>query len=250
MNIKSNQLFKYLAITFAITYVCWGGLAILIQAGILSFVHPFATLLHLIGGFGPPIAALFVLDTKVSVKVILKAIFSHNKKTAKYFWAFFVLEILIIALSSMELNPAVPLYLVPLIFIQAVFIYGGNEELGWRGIMQPLLEEKFPFPIATLFTGVVWGIWHLPLWFVDGASQQNIPFLLFLLLGILLCFFFAAVYKKTKSVFYCSVLHGLTNTLLSLFVMKVNAILIIGLILMLGYSIFLWYSEEKETDTQ
>lgn len=239
-----KKLLKYLAVTFAITYASWGGLAILIQTNTLAFSHPVATVLHLVGGFGPPAAAFLVSDSISSVKGLCNAILKHRKNTAKFFWIPCALEVFVIALSSMELNPSVPLYLVPVIFLQAVFVYGGNEELGWRGVMQPLLEEKLPFPLATLFTGIVWGIWHIPLWFVDGASQQNIPFALFLLLGILLSFFFAAVYKKTQSVFYCSVLHGLTNTLLSLFVIKINIVLIIGLCLMMGYSFYLWYTKE------
>ena len=242
---KYNKLSKYLIITFAITYFCWGSLAALIQTGIITFSHPIATVLHLIGGFGPPIAAFFVLDVKPSLKAVWTALFMHKKKTSKFLWTFFVLEVLVIAVSSMELNPSVSLYLVPVIFLQAVFIYGGNEELGWRGFMQPYLEKKLSFPLATIITGSIWGIWHIPLWFVDGASQQNIPFLSFFLLGILLSFFFAAVYKKTQSVFYCNVMHGLTNTLLSLFVIKINMLLIVGLVIMLGYSFYLWYSKDN-----
>lgn len=195
-SIKDNKLLKHLTITFSVTYLCWGGLAALIQTGIITFYHPFATVLHLIGGFGPPIAALFVLDIKPSVKAVWTALYKHNKTTTKFFWLFFVLEVLVIAVSSRELNQSVSLYLVPIIFLQAVFIYGGNEELGWRGFMQPFLEKKLSFPLAAIITGSVWSIWHIPLWFVDGASQQNISFVLFFLLGILLSFFFAAVYKK------------------------------------------------------
>lgn len=155
------------------------------------------------------------------------------------------MEILVIGLSSREINSAFPLYFIPLIFLQAVLIYGGNEELGWRGIMQPIMENKAPFPVATLITGVVWSIWHIPLWLVDGASQQDIPFLLFTLLGILLSFFLATVYKRTECVFFCSIMHGLSNTLLSLFIIKVNLILVMGLIIMLMLSIYLWYSQKE-----
>ena len=246
MDIVNKKLLKYLIITFAITYLCWVGLAVLVQTDVLTFSHPIATIMHLLGGFGPPIAALFVLDTKFTGKSLLKIIFGSKPKTAKFFFVFALTEILMIGLSSMELNPAVPLYLIPVILVQATVIYGGNEELGWRGVMQPLLEEKCSFPVATLITGVVWGVWHLPLWFVDGASQQNIPFVLFMILGILLSFFLAAVYKKTRSVFYCCALHGLTNTLLSVFIIKINAVLVIGLLMMLGYSIYLWYSEKNK----
>lgn len=246
MDIVNKKLLKYLIITFAITYLCWGGLAVLVQTDVLTFAHPVATIMHLLGGFGPPIAALFVLDTKITGKSLVKIIFGSKPKTAKFFFIFALMEILVIGLSSMELNSAVPLYLVPVILVQATVIYGGNEELGWRGVMQSLLEEKYSFPVATLITGAVWGVWHLPLWFVDGASQQNIPFALFLILGILLSFFFAAVYKKTKSVFYCCAMHGLTNTLLSVFIIKINAVLVIGLLMMLGYSIYRWYSEKNK----
>ena len=157
-----------------------------------------------------------------------------------------MMEILVIGISSMELNKAIPGHLIPLVFFQAVFIYGGEEELGWRGIMQPLLEERFLFPIATFMTGIVWGIWHFPLWFVDGSSQQNMPFPFFLVLAVILSFWLASLYKKTQCVFACSVFHGLTNTLLSIFVMQLNVILLLGLIIMTSYSIYLWYETNHD----
>jgi membrane protease YdiL (CAAX protease family) len=135
-----------------------------------------------------------------------------------------------------------PLYFIPIVFVGTVIIFGGNEEYGWRGVMQPILEKKLPYPVATLIIGIVWSVWHLPLWFVDGSSQQSLPFLLFAVLAIFLSFFFSAIYKKTKSMFYCCILHGLTNTLMSVFVVKANVILIIGLVILLGYSFYLWYS--------
>ena len=156
------------------------------------------------------------------------------------------MEILVIGISSMEFNSALPWYLIPLVFLQAVFLYGGEEELGWRGIMQPILEKNIKYPVATMITGAVWGIWHIPLWFINGTSQQNIPFLFFFVLGIILSFWLAAIYKKTHCVFACNVFHGLTNTLLSMFVIKLNITLVLGLIAMSAYSIYLWYSENNK----
>lgn len=246
MNRVTRKLLDFLLITFAITYLCWIALAFLIRADVISLSHPVGVCLHMLGGFGPTIAAILLLDERKSFRTVWKFVFDRKENTAKYFWSFAFLEILIIGLSSLELNPELPLYLIPLVFIQAVCIYGGNEELGWRGIMQPLMEEKLPFPAATLITGSVWGLWHIPLWFVEGTSQQNMPFVLFFLLGILLSFFLAAVYKKTGSVFCCCVLHGLTNSLLSLFVIKITAFLVAGLAFLLIWSIFLWYSENTK----
>lgn len=241
---KKGQLWKYLLLTFLITYLCWGSLAVFIKLGLFGFSHPIAVILHMIGGFGPTIAALFTFRGKLSVKSLIDFVFVHKKKSARYLLLFCVFEIVVLGISSMEVNPAIPWYFVPIVFIQAALLYGGNEEWGWRGVMQPILEERVPFPIATLITGSVWAVWHIPLWFVDGASQQNIPFLLFAILGVLLSFWLAAIYKRTHCVFYCSIFHGLTNTLLSLFVIKVNAVLFIGFAVMLALSIYLWYSSD------
>lgn len=186
------------------------------------------------------------LRRKNTVKSILNFIFGHRKKSFIYLFLFSIFEILTIGLSSREFNSALPRYLMPLIFLQATFIYGGEEELGWRGVMQPLLEKKLNFPIATIITGIVWGIWHIPLWFVNGASQQNMPFLFFLAFAVILSFWLATIYKKTKCVFACSVFHGLTNTLLSVFIIKVNFLLVIGLIVMLVYSLYLCYRGEAK----
>lgn len=53
-----KRLAKYLLLTFAISYACWGGLAVLIRLGAFCFTDPPAVVLHLLGGFGPAFAAL------------------------------------------------------------------------------------------------------------------------------------------------------------------------------------------------
>ena len=147
----------------------------------------------------------------------------------------------VIALSSRQFNPQIPLSLVPVVFFQAALIYGGNEEVGWRGTMQPLLERAVPFPGAAVVTGLVWAVWHLPLWFVEGASQQTIPFGWFAVLAVLQSFWYGALFRRTRWVFGCNLAHGLTNTLLSLFVIQVNGLLAAGCLLLLAASLVLWY---------
>jgi len=41
---------------------------------------------------------------------------------------------------------------------------GGNEEPGWRGLMQPELQQRFSPLIAALIVSVAWSLWHLPLY--------------------------------------------------------------------------------------
>jgi membrane protease YdiL (CAAX protease family) len=126
-----------------------------------------------------------------------------------------------------------------MIFAQAIFILWRNEELGWRGVMQPVLQKKLPYPIATLIVGVVWSIWHIPLWFIEGNSHQGSSFIVFALLAILLSFWLSAIINSHGSIFWCMILHGATNTLLSIFVIKMNWVLIIGLVLLTTLSLII-----------
>jgi len=51
-----------------------------------------------------------------------------------------------------------------------------GEELGWRGFALPRLLERFNGLTAALVLGVVWGIWHLPAFFLSGMPQSQISF--------------------------------------------------------------------------
>lgn len=239
---ESRKLKKYIIMTFAISWISWGLLALLIKNSALLFSDAAGTALFVVGGFAPTISAILLLEDK-SFKSVLRFIFGCRKRSLGFLLLFCVLETLTIGLSSMELNPQIPLFAIPIVFLTCTFVGGGNEELGWRGTMQPVLETKFPFPIATLITGIVWAVWHLPLWFVDGSTQQGIPFLLFAVFAVFLSYWLACVYKRTNSVFYCAVLHGLSNLLMSVFVIKINLVLILGIIIMDIAAVALWYGK-------
>ncbi len=240
-----KKIITYLITTFAITYTCWWGLALVTNLNIVNSSQGVYTLLHVIGGFGPTIAAIALLPKK-SPKEILRFVFSCKKNSFWYLLLFCAVQGLIIGLSSMEINPAMPWYAAPIVLLSATVVGGGNEELGWRGIMQPELEKKLPFPIATLITGVVWMAWHIPLWFVVGTSQQGMNYGLYCIYGLILSFWLATIYKKTNSVFFCVVFHGFSNLMLSFFVIKVNWTLVVGLILSLALSVLLYYKGEKK----
>ncbi|MDG3132501.1 CPBP family glutamic-type intramembrane protease [Streptococcus suis] len=110
--------------------------------------------------------------------------------------------------------------------------------------MQPILEDILPFPLATLTTGVVWSIWHLPLWFIDGSVQQMFPFYQFMIYAIVLSFSLAIIYKKSHSIFFCAIFHGLNSVLIAYFAVKANIIFIVGLFIVTYICLYL-YRENK-----
>ncbi|MDE0588845.1 CPBP family intramembrane metalloprotease [Halocynthiibacter sp. C4] len=47
-----------------------------------------------------------------------------------------------------------------------------GEELGWRGFMQEHLTPQFGWLVASLAVGLVWAVWHLPLWAIDSPHAK------------------------------------------------------------------------------
>ena len=69
--------------------------------------------------------------------------------------------------------------LVPF-FVVPVLTDGLGEETGWRGFALPrLLDRTGPLP-ASLFLGVVWAVWHLPLFWTVGRDAYGAPFVIML----------------------------------------------------------------------
>lgn len=245
---ERRKVVNYLVITFVITYTSWGILLVLTGQGLLGLKSPARTALHMLGGFGPTIAAISQLESK-RPKHVLALVFSYKKGTTWYILLFSLLHSLSIGFSAQGLNPDLPSkFLIPGIMIglaSATLIGGGNEELGWRGILQPAIEERLAFPIATAITGLIWSVWHLPLWFIEGMGQAAIPFSLFAAYAIALSFYLASIYKKTKSLFFCMFFHGLSNTLFFVFVFGMNLVFALGMIGLLGLSIWTWHKTDR-----
>ena len=58
----------------------------------------------------------------------------------------------------------------------------------------------------------------------------------------------ARCYNKpvlSNSVFFCAVFHGLSNLLLSFFVIKINWMLIAELVIELAAALIVWYGDRK-----
>lgn len=73
-----------------------------------------------------------------------------------------------------------PWLLVVPIFLFYLVLGGGQEEFGWRGYAQQPLQERFGVIPASLLIGMVWSVWHLPLWVMPGEAHAAYPFLAFL----------------------------------------------------------------------
>jgi uncharacterized protein len=103
-----------------------------------------------------------------------------------------------------------PWYLFIIVF-PVLIIGGGVEEIGWRGFLQPSLEKKFPYLIATLMVSAIWFTWHLPLWIQPPSNHYGDSLVGFAITIIVWAFVGAAIYKSTKCVFACVMYHTFMN---------------------------------------
>ena len=60
------------------------------------------------------------------------------------------------------LKEVLPLFLLS--YLLTAFARGGNEEPGWRGVLQPELQKKVSPLGSALIIAVIWSLWHLPLY--------------------------------------------------------------------------------------
>ena len=94
-----------------------------------------------------------------------------------------------------------------LFVIQVVGVFVGSwEELGWRGYALPRLLKSFSPLMASLCLGVLWALWHIPL-FMSG----DIPWADAALI-VTVSILFTAVFVRTKqSVLIAVLMHAALN---------------------------------------
>jgi len=70
-----------------------------------------------------------------------------------------------------------------IVYLPALALGRLGEELGWRGVLLPLMLKRMNALLAALVVGAVWMIWHLPAFFVSGLPQNDMALPLFMIGG-------------------------------------------------------------------
>lgn len=89
-----------------------------------------------------------------------------------------------------------------------------GEEIGWRGFLIPELYHNFGFTKTSLISGLIWGIWHLPiLLFADYNSGTPSWYAMscFMVLIVSMSFIYTWFRMKSGSLWTAVILHGSHN---------------------------------------
>jgi membrane protease YdiL (CAAX protease family) len=109
--------------------------------------------------------------------------------------------------------------IVPMI-IMLTILAGMGEEFGWRGFAMPRLQARHSALASSLIIGALWGVWHIPLFLIEGTIQYKwqleaglIPAALgYTVFCIAWSIQYTWVFNNTRgSVLLAAVLHGAVN---------------------------------------
>lgn len=105
--------------------------------------------------------------------------------------------------------------------INALFAFG--EEYGWRSYLVDALREK-KFVFASIFIGIVWGLWHFPLILLGHNYPQHSVAGVFMMVIFCVLASFVELYfvLKAKSVYPAAIFHGTINAVAGLNVLLIN----------------------------
>jgi membrane protease YdiL (CAAX protease family) len=102
---------------------------------------------------------------------------------------------------------------MPIGFMIFLLIYVGlGEEIGWRGFALPRFQERFGSLGGSIVVGVLWALWHLPLFFMPGSSQYGTSLIGFIYFATCWTIVMALFVNKARgSVLPAILLHGSVN---------------------------------------
>lgn len=113
-----------------------------------------------------------------------------------------------------------PLYTIVPMFILFTIAAGVGEEFGWRGFLLPRLQTRHNALVSSLIIGVMWAVWHIPLYFIPETFQHELQsqgglfpaVLSYSLFVIVSSIWFTWIFNNTRgSVLLAAVMHGASN---------------------------------------
>ncbi|MDF0603678.1 type II CAAX endopeptidase family protein [Psychromarinibacter sp. C21-152] len=213
-----TQVAAYVALTFLLSWTFWG-------AAILSGSE--AAICRIAGAFGPTMAALILAG--IGGREDLRRLLAGFRRWRAPFglWFFSVLSTAVLGIVALCVDdflggtPDWPepqaLALAPVVFLWVLVFSVAGEETGWRGYLMPRLLTRTGPVRASLVLGVVWAVWHLPLWGLPGDFHAAIPIWLFVAQILAVSIIYTWLWLASSgSLVIVHVFHAASNATLSL----------------------------------
>jgi membrane protease YdiL (CAAX protease family) len=181
----------FFLLAFGITWLIWSP-GVLSTLGIIELPVPFIVFFF-VGTWGPFLAALWVIYRAGGWKNVKEFLKRGLNVHIPWVWLL-VIVVVSLLVSALPLGVHIlfggkppeesllfqPWMIVP-VFLTYFLTGGGNEEWGWRGYALDRLQSRWSPVVASLVLGVIWGAWHIPLFFIEDTGQYHMSLLVFML---------------------------------------------------------------------
>jgi uncharacterized protein len=230
MSKQTKNLILFFVATFLWTWACY---APIVVSGNSPYQMPWMILL-ILGGAGPSIvgvAMVFLTFDKARQREYWLRCFSLRRIRLRWWLVIFLVFPAILATGvalDLLLGGSLPgmkqltdLMASPLMGPLAAltsFISGPwSEEFGWRGYALEPITDRYGIMRGTTALGLIWGVWHLPLYFMPATWHGQMGFKLagfwtFTVLSVGLSLLMTWVYQNSnRSILSGMLLHFTSN---------------------------------------
>ena len=220
--VKQHPVLSYYLLVFAIS---WGGILIALGPGGFLGTSATARTQLWVGGpislLGPTTAGLVltgVLYGRTGFRQLLSRLLAWRVGAAWYAIALFTAPVLTtLSLLARSAPPAIAtesdklgllLTGIALGLVSSPFF----EELGWTGFATPELRKRYGILPTGLLMGVLWGLWHFPIFSASGRASEPMTPLVFTLLLLFTWLIpyrilMVWVYDRTQSLLLAVLMH-------------------------------------------
>lgn len=229
--IAEHQLVSYFILAFGISWGIWiPVILLLVEDGTW---HP----LLFVGVFGLFIAAIvttWISEGGSGLRSWLKRSFNVKINPVWYVLSWIVLPVAVGAFHFLlyrlfggqpDFAGAEPWIKFVISVPIAALIAGGNEEPGWRGYALPKMAGHLSPLKASLLLGLIWSVWHIPLFTLSDWGGPEKHFALFTVsvlgLSVIMTWLF---YRSRMSVIPVMLFHQATNNVSDAFSMPTDLI--------------------------
>ena len=231
---------RFFLITFALSWSCFFAalrLAGWLQSGMLF-----------VGTIAPALVALALMawaDGRVGLNRFFSGRFVWASSARWYLFAigYFAVIKATAAIAYRLLAGAWPRfgseawYVIAIAIVISTPVQAG-EEIGWRGYALPRLAARLGLRGSSVLLGIVWAVWHLPLFFLPTADKFGQSFIVYLLGTTTLSVAMAWLYAHTNgSLWMTMLMHSAVNQTTGILLTAVPGA---GNVFALSHSLIAW----------
>lgn len=165
-----------------------------------------------------------------SLKEVFRGMFAEKLNKRLFFFVLFMQIGISLAASVVSaLWDGVPVFSqwdFSISFFLYSFFFGlvsgaTGEESGWHGFLFPHLMEKYGCIKSSFIVGIIWGLWHIPLWIVAAFEFQgwNLVFYIvqFMVCTVAWSLVMDILYYWNRNLIIVVTFHFMVNFMVSLF---------------------------------